>query len=404
MKALRALVFLALLAGMASAGGWAGQPARAQGPDQLKQLLDLFQDVDESDLPEFIRDVRNGPKELKRQRARARRMGVPLNGKELVPEPPRDEDNAAVIYRQLMDLLKAHPVDRDVLDPILYDSRRRELTVDEVAAARKLIHQRRDVMDLIYQATDRPVCDFARDWDQGTWLTFPEFSFLRLCARLLRVEGYVLAREGRYAEAIGVQARGFRLAQHAASDPSLLGLLVGAAIDGIALQGMEDLLHMAGRRQDVPAAVRDALEAPRPHYDFKRALTGEVVMDIATVERAKKIKDHPARVLSQLAGTDEAELKRYPRLKKGERRIWKQLYDAGEADVLRLLLDAIEATDLPRPALVAAYQKLDDEVEQPTSNPVHIFRMIAVPLFRGVVNIGPHQGAARDCQMAGAAA
>ena len=70
MKALRALVFLALLAGMALAGGWAGQPARAQGPDRLKQLLDLFQDVDESDLPEFIRDVRNGPKELKRQRAR----------------------------------------------------------------------------------------------------------------------------------------------------------------------------------------------------------------------------------------------------------------------------------------------------------------------------------------------
>ena len=58
-------------------------------------------------------------------------------------------------------------------------------------------------------------------------MLFPELAGLREDARELETESFLLAGQGKYSTAITNQALGFRVAQQAASDPTLINYLVG---------------------------------------------------------------------------------------------------------------------------------------------------------------------------------
>src|SRR5438128_8426205 len=124
--------------------------------------------------------------------------------------------NAAPLYRQLMQRLKEKPLDQEADDIAEFLTSRREVTAAQLQKARQLLHSRQDVMDLIHQAAERPACDFERDWSQGpSLLLWPELATMRRAARLLHAETYLLARDRRFSDAAATQSLGFNVAAHA---------------------------------------------------------------------------------------------------------------------------------------------------------------------------------------------
>jgi len=194
-----------------------------------------------------------GPAHLAREEAAARREGIPLTAHELQQPLPPASQNAAPLYVKLTKLLHDKPLGlpkyAEGMDAF------HSYTPAQIAAVRQTLASRQDVMTLVHQAADKPRCVFVRDWGMGPDLMFPEYPRIRQAARLIKTESYLLARDGRYKEAVTDQVRGFRIAKHAASDSVLLSYLVGNASEAITLTGMQSILALAGPNADINQLV-----------------------------------------------------------------------------------------------------------------------------------------------------
>jgi len=117
---------------------------------------------------------RDGSARSRRQRAAARREGIPLALWDLERPLPPPERNAAPLYEQLARLLNQRPLDGTLEEAALrLGSHHRDASGD-VAAARKLLLELQDVLALVHQATDRPFCVFQRDWSLGPAMDLPK--------------------------------------------------------------------------------------------------------------------------------------------------------------------------------------------------------------------------------------
>ena len=211
-----------------------------------------------------------GPANLAREQAAAKAAGISLDPKQLQQPLPPPSQNAALDYVRLTKLLHDKPLHlpkyAEGMDA--YHS----YTPTQIAAARNILAERQDVMTLVHQAADKPKCVFVRDWNQGIDVKFPELQTIRVYARLIKTESYLLARDGHYQEAVSNQARGFRVAEHAASDHVLLGYLVGNASEAIALTGMQSIMASAGPNASTARDVQQAISLSRPHLSLQGAL------------------------------------------------------------------------------------------------------------------------------------
>ena len=211
------------------------------------------------------RSIAAGPANLAREEAAARQEGIPLTAGELQRPLPPPGQNAAPLYVKLTKLLHDRPLGlpkyAEGMDAF------HTYTPQQAAVVRRTLAARQDVMTLVHQAADRPQCVFVRDWGKGIDLKLPEYQPMREAARLIETESYLLARDGRYQEAVVNQARGFRIARHAASDPLLISYLVGNACEAITLAGMQSILALAGPNAAVSGQVQQVTRsdfAPLP--------------------------------------------------------------------------------------------------------------------------------------------
>jgi hypothetical protein len=262
---------LVALAGCTSRAGSGGNVSGA-----VRDFLHHYGNFSPAEATEIVGQMERGPHDLAVQLAAARREGILLKVTALQPALPAPERNAAPIYTRLMHLLKVKP-----LDPAT-DKVRGSLGVrvthspEEVAAVRRVLSERKDMMQLVHEAANKPACIFRRDWTRGILMVYPENATMREAARLLSAESYFLAQAGRYREAIANQARIFRVAQHPTSDPIAISQLVGMACDSIALAGFENILCVAGPNPEAAEAVRATVAARRPRFRLRRTLEGEI--------------------------------------------------------------------------------------------------------------------------------
>jgi hypothetical protein len=323
--------------------------------------------------------IETGPRDRARQRAAARREGIPLTPQEFQRPSPPPEQDAAPIYEQLTRLLKEKPLDEKLELSAERLGSRYQYGTEDVAAARKLLADRQDVMALVHQATDRPQCVFQRDWLRAPSLLFPEFAPMRAAARLLKVESYLLALDGRCAEAVANQTRGFHLAAHAAADGTLIANLAALACEAITLQGMEDILYLAGPNAAAAEMVRAAVDANRPEYSLRRVLEGEMMFQAADM---KLIRHYGPRTLFTMSGESQAKaremVKPLEQSRMG-RRLWKLLTDASEADMLRRMRRALAIVQRPYPERKRLAQQWDDSIADRSTGVAGIFGAMLLP-------------------------
>jgi hypothetical protein len=153
--------------------------------------------------------------------AAAKRAGFPVSAKDLQAPLPPPEQNAASLYEQLRHLFETKPLSE--ADKIAGRGvGRRMPPPEQMEKIRRALADRKDVLDLIYQAASRPKCVFKHDYSNPANELFREFATMREAARWLSAENALLLYEKKPLEAIRAQALGFRIARHAASEPILI--------------------------------------------------------------------------------------------------------------------------------------------------------------------------------------
>jgi len=322
-----------------------------------------------------------GPASLAREEAAARQEGIPLTAQQLQRPLPPPAQNAAPLYTKLTKLLHDKPLGlpkyAEGMDAF------HSYTPAQIAAVRRTLAARQDVMTLVHQAADKPQCVFARDWSKGAKLEFPEYQPMREAARLIKTESYLLARDGHYQEAVTNQARGFRVAEHAASDPALISYLVGVASEAITLSGMQSILILAGPDAAVDAGVQQTVAARHSRLSLRRAMAGEAGFYSAFFVRMHRgEKDGVSAAFA--AGGFPDETARIVRPSAEERHNLHNLIDAWEADYLMRMRPLVVASDQPPPARHTAYTLVDEQVKRDSDDPAsitHIFTDILLPVL-----------------------
>ena len=230
-----------------------------------------------------------GPADLAREQAADRREGIQLDPRQLQTPLTPPAQNAAPLYDRLTRIFHDDPLRLPAsVQGGLSDTR--PCPPADVAEARRVLASRPEVMALVHQAADRPRCVFVHDWStvMVTDAPMPEYQTMRHAARLLQTESYLLAAQGRYAEAVADQTRGFRIAAQAASGPGGLPYLIAVACQLITLAGLHSTLTLAGPDAAACRQVRQAVDAPGVPPSLRAALATEPALMEPLVQEMHK--------------------------------------------------------------------------------------------------------------------
>lgn len=383
---------------------WSGLAHAAPVPTLDKDPAGFLRYVQSSTSPEAKvarQKIAAGPAALARERALARREGIAVFPAQLNrPLPPPDQ-NAAPLYLRLDALRRAKPLYGKPGLPLYAQSLSAHLayTPEQIIRVRQAVDARQDVFALLHQAADRPQCVFARDWAKDPFAFPSQSAGLRESARELRTESVLLAEEGRYPEAVVNQTRGFRLAEHAASDPTLISYLVAQAMDAIATSGMQDILTLAGPNADVDAQVGQALTNKSAHLSLRHALSGEVAVGDAGVSLLRR---GPAALAGLVGDAPDTPRPAAAAFMPQERRFYANLLDAAEADYIHKMRAVIPLADTPDAA--AAFARASRGAQTPTGDLVQeVARRLSPFQFDTLNDLPARRAASRAITRAAAA-
>ena len=385
-------VIVGLGAALAAAFILCGNPASAVPPALDADPVGFLRFIETSPSPQAQsarREIAAGPAALAHARAEAQKEGIAVFAAQLNPALPPDDRNAAPLYLKLAQ--RVH--DRSLEAPPLSAAR------DPV---QKNLDDSREIVALLRQATDRPQCVFPPDTPDDTDDTrfhlsspiwFQQRIALRRWGHELEGEAVLQAKQSRYAEAVATDARAYRVAEHAASDPTLFSLLVAEDIDAAVTGGMQEILTLAGPNAAVDAQVGRAVTDKAPRLSLRHALSGQVASVDASFSLLRR--DGPGTLVGLFSMQWSA-----PRLvEKGftpeEKHFYSDLLDAAEAEVIQQMRPVVRAPDLPDGAAEAAVEAPARRVPPPpTDDLVHEVARHMSPLPYVLVNVRPARAAA----------
>lgn len=220
------------------------------------------------------------PYNLDEERAAARAAGIPLTAAEFPqPAPPPSED-AMPVYNRLTALLNVRPLNFRPVELSGASNGEPPPTV-KTANLRAFLTSRTDLASLVHDAAAKPHAYFKLDWSMAQ--LFPHFMRMRESAKWLRWESELLVRDGKYDEAVKNEGLILRIANHASEEPTTIAHLVSLAVEAIAMRGFKDILHEAGDKPGVAAAVQRDIVAYRSNRNLSRALKGETLMGVTMI-------------------------------------------------------------------------------------------------------------------------
>jgi len=325
---------------------------------------------------------------LQRELNRLRKAGEPMTAAELLTplqlEPETsvspDSPNAAWVYQHAFQTLRLTKDEQqeytDLPSPTSTETAAGEpITPAQVAAARlafarKVIPKNAHYFSLLEEASRIHDCAFTIRWDAGWNALFPNFAPMREAGRWLSLRAELLTSEGRVDNALADADTTLRIAEHAKTEPTLIGQLVGYALQSIAVRSLESTLS-AG--QPSPTACRasyDQLAAIDQINPSVRALQCErVLMGMWAYDSLRRHPIEASRNLFDITGQSGGwrwlVLCTYTTL-------GRPFFNLDAATYLRHMRDQTAAFEQPWPQSFRAVNALAKELEQ-------------VPVYRGVL-------------------
>ncbi len=365
--------FFPLRAGLAVAFiFWGGLASAAPTPVLDQDPAGFLRYVDSSPSPEARtarREISAGPAALARERALAQKEGVAVFPAQLNRLLPPDDQNAAPLYLKYFQMRRDKPIYSETVSAYY------AYTPAHLARIQKVYDDNPEVFSVLRQATDRPQCVFARDWTQDTSrAAFQNLVNLRWAAWELASEGVLKADQGHYAEAIIVEERVYRLAEHAASDPTVFNYQVAQDIDGSATNGMRDILTLAGPNAKIDALVGQAMTDKVAHLSLRHALSGEAAACGARFAVLRR--DGPGALAGLFSNGGSAPRPIETDFTTQERHFYADLLDAAEADYIHQMRPVIRAMGTSGEA--AALAQAMRETQSPEGDLVRgVFRRLS---------------------------
>lgn len=227
-------------------------------------------------------DFPNAAAELPEQERRARELGVPLELRQLRPDPPVPAaQNAAP---EVLALTKAHDDRR--LRPLRTEVNRLLDASDRVGAERE--HRKAaEFLVIAERVTQKPRLDLNKNWNEGPTVLLPEFAPMRSAAQLLALRAELRVARNDWDGAVADLQRVRRLADLAGDEGSLIASLVQIAIRSIEIRTVQRLATEAGRPAQI-ARLQRFLASPKRPPSLKRALEFEAFVSVATLRNLDK--------------------------------------------------------------------------------------------------------------------
>ncbi|NLF30256.1 MAG: hypothetical protein GX591_05120 [Planctomycetes bacterium] len=182
--------------------------------------------------------------------------------------PPRvpDSQNAALLYRQGWEALKARNADTgqwrrtvsDWLDPDKgpFDPANEAMLV--------YVRQSRPAIELLHEAAERPGFHFGVEYASLSQAAMPSWSIMHDLAQVLCLSARVAAAEGRTADAMADLHAVWTLAEHLTAEPPIIGSLVAFKGESLAFDTFQYVLDAGPLTADsldaAPAAVRTSYQ------------------------------------------------------------------------------------------------------------------------------------------------
>jgi hypothetical protein len=197
--------------------------------------------------------------------------GEPLRLAEMAPKLPLGADNAADLYLQAFGFM--------------WQGANFEQAMKDLSYARSILPQAEPIIELLEEASRMQTCAFPVDWNApAASLVFPHYARMREGARLLNAHARVLGADGKSDEALGDVAAMCRMAEHVKSDPVLIALLLGYAIEGIAFDALEATLSAGDPSPETCRKLFDQLAKIDHRGAVRRAFLAERAFGIGTFQ------------------------------------------------------------------------------------------------------------------------
>jgi hypothetical protein len=319
-------------------------------------------------------------KAIRHFEAKAAQRGEPLTLLELATNYPPilDSVNAAVpllelwvkedpaywqaFLAQRRPLPERMKMDVDPIVPILgrdgrAPSRTNQISGVALAAARKFLETKREHLDAITAAIQRPRFRFPIRITEGTQMLLPHLASIKSEAQLLQLQAMVATEDGNVTGAICALTNLVRTGNLLAEEPVLISQLVRIACLLMALDGTQHLLS----NRELSTGQLDQLTSLLEQLNLRKSLR---VVFLAERAMALSLYDLPADSMSAMTQDDGAGFEVSPTKYRLGMRILTSLglLGADKRLVLETMDEAIELAALEGPEALQRYESLEKRV------------------------------------------
>jgi hypothetical protein len=309
--------------------------------------------------------------------AAAKKAGVRLTMAQLAKTPPPASENAAPIYLQLSQALQTRPLDGQdkVLDSMagLRMPPPYAFPMTETA-----LGDRADLVGLVHKAVSRTRCYFPKDWatPNPSSLTFPEMSGLHEAVRVLTAQSLSMANDWKPVDAVQNQALGFRIADHAATEPTVTGYLLCVSIDTETIVGLQKILYQSLGDPKVALAVQSAIAQDWHPRSLASAFAGQSAFQQGIVQYLRAT-GYTAFVQNWASSTMVEKVPEEWRAPGSQG--WNEFLDANSAFMLEESTRLVTAADKPAPVARAAAESVGRDMQE-TSRLSHLIADFSLPV------------------------
>jgi hypothetical protein len=225
----------------------------------------------------------NLPQEI----AKLKGMGIATEPADLNPKPKvADAENAASLYRSLGYQIEAIEADKSKAEVIkLLDTFGISDNADaDLGRILREIQAHQGLFADIDKLAGKPRVDFQRDYSKGIMVLFPEFADMKRIAKWQCGRARAQWMTGNRHAAIDSLRTAYRTAEHAAEEPNILGCLVPIAISAICHRVLDRFITDARNDASTLKQLAEMLSNVRDRADMRKALEGEFVLGMATLE------------------------------------------------------------------------------------------------------------------------
>lgn len=226
------------------------------------------------------------------QLARAQEMHLPVKPADLKRSVP-DQENAAPLYTALF-----NPVNK--LSRTMSEAWTKKAKPEAVLKAKKALATAPDLVPKIIEASQRPHCDFKKDYSLGAAVMFAEYAPMRVMVKILLFQAVEASKAGNWQQSLSLVAAANRIERHLQEEPSMIGQLVAISSESMIHRAIERIFTESPNPAEKIEKFLALSRGLGPLPDMRQGLKGEIVFAQVTIPTIKSW-----RQLNSLTGMNE---------------------------------------------------------------------------------------------------